>query len=64
MVMSVYTPDSSKDTEEYEKFIKEATTILQERRRAGAKVFDIAGDFNMELGMLRRSARCTDLNAG
>ena len=51
-VMAVYyAPDSGKDLEEYEKFIKEATIILHERRRAGARHFCIAGDLNIELGL-------------
>ena len=49
MVMNVHTLDTSKDLEKYEQFIKEATQIQQEGRRAGDKVFHIEGDFCMEL---------------
>ena len=54
-VITVYAPDSCKDLEEYEKFIKEATEVSQEGRRARAGDFNIAGDLNMELGVRRTS---------
>ena len=50
--MSVYAPDSSKDLEEYDKLIKEATKILQEGRRTGAKTNSVASVQNFELGLL------------
>ena len=46
-------PETSQDLEEYEKFIKAATKVPQEGRRAGAKDFYIAGDFTIDLRLLQ-----------
>ena len=52
MVMSVYAPDCKKELKIYEKFVEDAKKILREGRREGAKSFYIAGDLNVELGLL------------
>ena len=52
MVMRVHAPDSRKDLEEFEKFMDELTKILRDGRKNRATHFFIAGDFNIELGLL------------
>ena len=51
-VVAAHAPDSGKDLEEHEKFVKDATNIWQEGRRAGAESCHIAGDLNIELELL------------
>ena len=55
LVMTVYAPDAGKDLEQYEACISSVLKVLREGRRGGAKKFFIAGDLNVELGMM-----CTD----
>ena len=55
MVMTVYAPDCKKEFDGHERFKKKGTSVLRDGRRAGAKEFDITGDFNVEPGLL-----CTD----
>ena len=50
--MAFNTRDSGKDLEEREKFMEETTNILHEGRQAVAKRFYIAGDLDIELGLL------------
>ena len=57
MVMSVYAPDSKKSLEMYEECIASVVEVLREGRKGGAKNFYIAGDINVELGLM-----CTDEN--
>ena len=52
MVMSVCAPDSGKDLEEYKKFLEEVTHFLRVGWRNWAQHFSIAGDFNIDLGLL------------
>ena len=51
-VMAMLAPDCHKDLDVNETFIKDVTKVLLEGRRAGAKTFYIAGDLNVELGLL------------
>ena len=51
-VMAVYAPDREKDLDVYETFIGNVIQVLWEGRRAGAKIFNIAGDLTVELGLL------------
>ena len=48
-VMAVYARDCTEDVDVFERFIKNISKILRQRRRAGAKDFNITGDFNVEL---------------
>ena len=48
----MYAEDCHKDLDVNETFIKDVTKVLWEGRRAGAKTFYIAGDLNVELGLL------------
>ena len=52
MVISVYAPDSAKDFEEYDKFMRELAKVLLEGRTEGARRFFFSGDLNVELGLL------------
>ena len=51
-VMAVCAPDCHNDLDVHEKFVKDATRILREGCRAGAKKFYVAGDLNVELWLL------------
>ena len=51
MVMSVYASDSGNDLE-HEKCVEKVTNISRDGRRNRSKHFSIAGDFNIELGLL------------
>ena len=53
--MSVYAPDCEKELKVYEEFVEDAKRSLWEGRRSGARSFYVAGDLNVELGLL-----CTD----
>ena len=57
MVMSVYAPDSKKSLEMYEECIVRVVEVLSEGRKGGARNFHIAGDINVELGLM-----CTNDN--
>ena len=57
MVMSVYAPDSKKSVEMYEECIASVAKVLREGRKGGARNFYIAGDINVELGLI-----CTEEN--
>ena len=56
MVMTVYAPDSKKNLEMYEECIS-SVVKLREGRKGGAQDFYIAGNFNVEKGLM-----CTDEN--
>ena len=55
LVMAVCAPDCKKDLDIYEAFISSVTEVLWEGRRGGARELYIAGDLNVDLGMM-----CTD----
>ena len=55
MVVAVYAPDSSTSLETYDVCISSVVKVLQEGRRGGTRDFCIAGDINVELGLM-----CTD----
>ena len=44
--------DSGKSLEDFEEFIKQNSKNLREGGRCGAIRFYVAGDFNIELGLL------------
>ena len=50
-----WTAVSAKDFQDYEKFMGAMTNILHEGRREGARCFCVAGDLNIDLGLM-----CTD----
>ena len=52
LVMAVYAPDCREDLDVFETFVKNVTKVLWEGRRSGAKTFCIAGDLDVELGLL------------
>ena len=54
LVMALYAPYCHRDLDVFffETFIKDVSEVLWEVRRAGAKSFHIAGDLNVELGLL------------
>ena len=52
LVMCVYAPDSAKEFEEYEKFMGEMKKIWHGGRRTGAQSSHVAGDVNMDFGLL------------
>ena len=69
--MSVYSSDSGKSLEDFEEFMKQISKNLREGRRCGAIRFYVAGDYNIELGLLcagdertRSSRSFVDLFAG
>ena len=49
MIICVYAPDSAKDCEDCEKFMREFTKVMLEGRTGGAKRFFVAGDLSSEL---------------
>ena len=51
--LSVCAPDSAKDFEEYEKFTGAVTKCVHESRREAVRRLYIAGDLNIELGLMR-----------
>ena len=53
--MAVFALDSGQNSEMYKAFISSILKVLREGRRCGAKDFYIAGDLNVELGIM-----CTD----
>ena len=55
LVMAAYALDRGIDSEVYETLMFNVTKVLRERRRDGAKEFDITRDLNVELRL-----RCTD----
>ena len=55
MVMSVCAPVAKKSLEMYEECITSGVKVLREGCKGGAKNFYIAGDINVELGLM-----CTD----
>ena len=57
MVMAVNAPDSKKSLEMFEECIASVVKVLREGRESGAKNFCIAGDINVEMGLM-----CTDEN--
>ena len=57
MVMSVYAPDSKKSPEMYGECIASVVEVLREGRKGGARNFYIAGDINVEFGLM-----CTNEN--
>ena len=57
MVMSVYAPDSKKSLKMYEECIASVVKVLREGRKGGARNVYIAGDINVELGLM-----CTNEN--
>ena len=52
MVINVYSPDSAKIFEEYEKFMHMLTRVMVEGRREGARGYFVAGDLNVDLALL------------
>ena len=55
--MSVYAPDLKKSLEMYAEYIASVVKVQREGREGGAKNFYIAGDINVELGLM-----CTNEN--
>ena len=47
-VIGVCAPDSAKDFEEYEKFMRGATKVMLEGRKKEARRFFVPGDLNIE----------------
>ena len=56
-VMSVSAPDSKKSLEMHEECIARVVKVVHEGRKGGARNFHIAGDINVELGLM-----CTNEN--
>ena len=60
----VHAQDSAKDFEQYEKFVGAMTKILEEGRREGARRFYIAGDLNVEVGLMPQCWYGVDADPG
>ena len=53
LVMSLYAPTSDYDVAVYEMVVGQVRSVLREARDLGAERFFLAGDFNLEFGMLK-----------
>ena len=51
-IMSVYAPDSGKSLDEYEEFMVHVKKILKNGGQHETKQFFVAGDLNIQLGLL------------